>query len=427
MLKLTKKIVDAAAPGERPFFIWCSDLPGFGVRVFPSGKRVYYADYRNAAGARKRMALGPHGKLTTEEARKLALVTLGGVLKGDDPALERATRRKSLTVADLCERYLAAAEKGLVTGKGGRPKKQASIDIERGRINRHIVPLLGKKLVIDIKPSDISRFIKDVTVGKTATVEKTEKKRGKAVVKGGAGTAGRTAGQLGGIMSFAVDEGVISENPCHGVKLPAVAKRTRRLTAEEYKRLGEAMEAREDIDCWQGAAGLWLLLLTGCRLGEIVKLKWSEVDLDGQALRLTDTKTGASVRPLGQPAVDVLKRLSNRKDGDFVLPGVRDPQKPFGGMPALIERVTAAAELDDVTAHTLRHSFASVAGDLGFTESTIGAMLGHAAGTVTSRYVHHLDSVLVAAANKVAGEVHRQMTGASGKVVQMPGLKARVR
>ncbi|MBI5112276.1 MAG: integrase arm-type DNA-binding domain-containing protein [Rhodovulum sp.] len=100
MPKLTKSIVDAAELKDGPYFIWCSELPGFGVRVFPSGKRVYYADYRNKAGVRKRMSLGPHGKLTTEAARKLAVITLGGVLKGEDPAEERSTRRNSLTTAD---------------------------------------------------------------------------------------------------------------------------------------------------------------------------------------------------------------------------------------------------------------------------------------------------------------------------------------
>src|SRR4051794_25051473 len=118
MSRLTKNVVERAAPREgEKYFVWCSDLPGFGVRIFPSGKRVYYADYRNAAGARKRMSIGPHGKLTTEEARKLAIATLGDVVKGGDPAEERATQRKSLTVRDLCDRYIKAAEKGLILGK----------------------------------------------------------------------------------------------------------------------------------------------------------------------------------------------------------------------------------------------------------------------------------------------------------------------
>ena len=94
MPRLTKQIVDAARPKERAYFAWCSDLPGFGVRVHPTGRKAYYVDYRNLDGVRKRMTIGAHGKITTEEARKLALQTLGDAAKGEDPAQERATRRK---------------------------------------------------------------------------------------------------------------------------------------------------------------------------------------------------------------------------------------------------------------------------------------------------------------------------------------------
>lgn len=411
MPKLTKTVVDKSHAREKPYFVWCGDLPGFGVRIYPSGRKVYYADYRNRDGARKRMTIGAHGKITCEEARKLAMATLGEVVRGEDPATDRATRRKSLTVTELCERYVAAVEKGLVLGKGGRPKKPASIDIEKGRINRHIVPLLGKKLVIDLKASDVARFIKDVTQGKTAIVEKSEKKRGKAVVEGGAGTAGRTAGLLGAILAFAVDEGVISDNPSHGVKRPAINRRDRRLTAEEYGRLGAALEARRDSETWQGLTGVRLLALTGCRLGEIVKLRWDEVDLEGKALRLADTKTGPSVRPIGAAAVEVLLEAAAKSDGVYVLPGARDDRKPFGSLSAVLERLLAAAKIEGVTAHTLRHSFASVAGDLDYSESTIGALIGHSSGSMTSRYVHRLDAVLIAAADKIAGEIKRQMSG----------------
>ncbi len=422
MARLTKTLVDSLKGGGHDYFEWDDLLPGFGVRIWPTGRKVYVAQYR-AGGRTRRVKIGTHGPLTVEEARREAKGILGEVARGEDPQEDRITRRKSLTVAELCARYLTAVEKGVVTGKGGRPKKAASIDIERGRIDRHIKPLLGNRLVIDLKSADVARFIKDVTLGKTATVEKTGKKRGKAIVEGGAGTAGRTAGLLGGIFAFAVDEGVIEANPCHGVKRPAIAKRTRRLTADEYKRLEAAIRKRDNVDPWQGHAGLRLLALTGCRLGEIKNLKWSEVDLDGQALRLVDSKTGPSTRPMGQPVVVLLRSLAQRKVGDYVLPGARDAKKPFGALPATIKNTVAAAELEGVTAHTLRHSFASVAGDLDFAESTIGTILGHSQGSTTSRYIHKLDSVLIAAANRIASEVHRQMTGAEAKVVSLPSRK----
>lgn len=427
MSKLTKRVVDDAALKPSAYFIWCGDLPGFGVRIHPTGKRTYYVDYRNRNGARKRMTIGLHGKVTTEEARKIALQTLGGVVKGEDPAEERATRRNSLTVKDLCAQYLDAAEKGLIMGKRGLAKKASTLEIDKGRINRHIVPLLGRKLVKDLTPADVAKFIRDVTTGKTATVEKTDKLRGKAVVEGGRGTAARTAGLFGGILSFALSEGVIASNPARGVKRPSDKKRTRRLTPDEYRSLGRAIaEAEESGEIWQNTTGIRLIALTGCRLQEIVGLEWSEVDAAGSCFRLADSKEGASTRPVGCVAFVILDGVDRVKGARYVIPAARRGKGPFGGLNGAIERMTKRAGLEDVTAHTLRHSFASVAGDLGYSEPTIAAMLGHSSGSVTRRYVHHLDSVLIAAADKVARTIHGYMTGEmEAKVIKLPGRKRR--
>jgi integrase len=423
MAKLTKRAVDALQPGSPDYFMWDDELPGFGVRVWPSGRKVYVAQYR--AGSRsRRVKIGRHGALTVEEARKQAKAVLGDVARGSDPATERATRRASLTVKELCANYLDAAERGLIIGKGNKPKKPGTLYVDRGRIARHIVPLLGSKLVRDLTSADINRFMRDVASGRTAAVEKTGL-RGKAIVEGGPGTAARTVGLLGGILSFAVAEGVIPANPARGVKRPADKKRQRRLTGDEYRQLGEALAAAEaDCEAWQGVTAAWLLALTGCRIGEVIGLKWAEVDDAAGCFRLSETKEGASVRPIGRPAFDVLAQIERREDCPFVLPAVRG-DGAFGGMPGFWRRLAKRAELPDVTPHTLRHSFASASGDLGYTENTIAAMLGHAAGSVTSRYVHHLDAVLIAAADRVARTIYGHMTGETGKVVQMPRAKTR--
>jgi integrase len=319
-------------------------------------------------------------------------------------------------VSGLCERYLDAAKRGLIMGKRSEPKKKSTLYIDKGRIARHINPLLGNKRVRDITNSDINRFIRDVACGKTATVEKTDKKRGKAIVEGGKGTAARTAGLLGGILSFAVSEGIIPLNPALGVKRPADARRARRLSNEEYRQLGKALDiAADEEERPQAITGVWLLILTGCRLGEITHLKWSEIDIAGSCLRLSDSKEGASVRPIGAAALEIIALAEKKKDCPFVLSGVHSNQA-FGGMPGAFERIAKRANLTSVTPHTLRHSFASVAGDLGFTESTIAAMLGHAAGSVTSRYVHHIDTVLIAAVDKVANSIRDVMRNSTSKL-----------
>lgn len=421
MPKLTKSIVDGAELRSKQYTIWCSDLKGFGVYIHPTGRRSYFVDYR-VDHARRRMTIGMHGVITTEEARKLAIETLGGiVLKKADPLQERKTRRGSLTVAELCDQYMKAAEKGLILGRRkNRPKKASTIEVDRGRISRHIKPLLGNKLVIDLTRADVTKFMRDVAAGKTARRDRSGKNGARVQVKGGVGTAARTTGFLGGILTYAVDEGIIPSNPAQGVKLPADGVRTRRLVANEYRALGNALSGdAAEYDTPQAVTGAWLLALTGCRLGEIESLRWSEVDEDGQCFRLEDSKSGPSVRPIGREAFDVLRTALRVPGNSYVLPALRKSGH-YNGLSGAWARFMKRADLEGVTPHTMRHSYASVAGDLGFAESTIAALLGHTAGTVTSRYVHRLDTVLVAAANKVSGEVYRQMTGASAKLLEMP-------
>jgi integrase len=409
MPKLTKRFVDTLDAKPSDYFAWDDELPGFGVRVWVSGRKTYVAQYRKS-GRSRRVKIGAHGALTVEEARKEARGILGDVARGEDPAEDRATRRKSITVKELCDNYLAAAERGLIMGKRSLPKKESTLNSDRGRIEQHIKPLLGNKLVRDLAQADINRFIRDVTMGRTARVVKTDNKRGKAVVTGGAGTAARTTGLLGGILTFAISEGVRPDNPARGAKRQADGSRKRRLTPEEYRTLGKALKAaHDDAEPDQGLTGIWLLMLTGCRLSEIEGLKWTEVDAAGGCFRLEDSKEGESVRPIGRPAFEVLAKVERRKGCVYVLPAARSDES-YGGMSRAMDRIMKRAGLDDVTAHTFRHSYASVAGDLHYSDSTIETLIGHTAGTVTSKYIHRLDTVLIAAADAVSRAIYGFMT-----------------
>jgi integrase len=410
MPKLTKSIVDAATPREKQFTIWCSELKGFGIFVQPSGSRTYFVDYRNRDGVRKRMTIGRHGKITAEEARKLAIATLGETVKGRDPAEDRVQKRKALTVKELCDRYLAAAEKGLVLGKGDRPKKPSSLYVDRGRINRHIVPLLGNKRVQSLRPADINKFIEDVATGKSATIEKTSKKRGKSIVRGGLGTAARTVGLLGGILSYAVSQGVIENNPVRGIRKPADGVKKRRLSDDEYRLLGRMLQQKGEDEQFKTTVQIIRhLALTACRRGEAINLIASEVDVGGSCLRLVDSKEGASVRPVGLPVLDLLAPLLS-EDRGFVFKSTVDG-KPLVGFPRLWKKLVKDTPLAGVTPHVLRHSFSSIANDLGFTEATIGALMGHSRGTITGRYIHTVDSLLVMAADTVAGHIQGLLDG----------------
>ena len=303
-------------------------------------------------------------------------------------------------------------EAGLILGKGGRPKKETTIATDVGRLRRHIVPLLGTRRVRDITKPDMNNLMKDIIAGKTRVTVKTEKLRGKAIVRGGPGTAIRTMGLLGGVFSYAVEAGIIEHNPTHGLRKPKYKVRDRRLSEAEYRTLGDILrQGYRSNQLRIHADILRLIALTGCRRGEIVNLKWSAVDLEGSCLRLADSKEGATVRPVGLPVVEYLEKERAHRTGTYVFPG-QDIDNAVGNFPQSWKKLFKDTPLWDVTPHVLRHSFASMANDLGFTEITIAALIGHAKGSVTSKYVHTLDSTLIMAADTVAGYVKALLEGA---------------
>jgi integrase len=410
MAKLTKRTVDSAETGTTDYIIWDQDLPGFGLRVFASGKRSYLVQYR-AAGRSRRYTIGLHGVWTPETARREAKVLLGQVARGGDPSEDRKLDREAITVKELCTRYLADLRQGLVLGKRGRPKKATTILTDVGRIQRHLIPLLGSRRVRYLTNADITQAMKDIMARKTRANVKTEKLRGRAIVRGGIGTATRTIGLFGGILSYAVELGIIERNPAHGVRKPKDNINGRRLSEQEYRTLGGILrKAAEDGQYATAAEMIRIIALTGCRRSEIIKLRWNEVDVEGSCLRLTDSKEGASVRPVGLPVLEYFESQREDNAEGYVFPGWAD-DTPFGSFPRHWTKILGKTELADITPHVLRHSFASIANDLGFTEATIAALVGHSRGTITSRYIHTVDTALIMAADNIAGYIQGLLDG----------------
>jgi integrase len=226
-------------------------------------------------------------------------------------------------------------------------------------------------------------------------------------------------GLLGALFAFAVRRGMRDDNPVHGVERHADGQRDRRLTDAEYAVLGEALRAMPATTWPIAVAATRLLALTGWRRGEMLDLKWSEVDLATRTARLADTKTGASMRPLSRAACDVLRNLPRL--GDLTFPASKGADQPMRGFHKVWLKIAAKAGLPaDVTPHILRHSFASIAADLEFSELTIASLLGHRKMSVTSRYTHHADAVLLKAADAVSDRVSELMGDAKPEGAIIP-------
>jgi integrase len=411
MAKLTKRTVDAQRPGTGDLVVWDDELSGFGLRVKPSGTKSFIIQYRNKNRRSRRLTIGHYGVLTPDQAREDARQLLARVARGADPAERRTQDRAAMTIAQLCREYLHKARSGELVTRRGKLKKATTIYTDQGRVDRHIIPLLGHRTVKDLTTADVRAFLRDVIAGKSAADVKT-KKRGRAIVTGGRGTGARTLGLLGGILSYAVSEGYRDSNPVRGVVRPADAVRNVRLDEPAYRRISGLLDqANAAGEPWQAVEIIRVIALTGCRRGEIERLRWSEVDLVRQVLRLGDSKTGRSIRPIGAEAVAALRSAMARSSGEFVFPSTKAEGKPFVGLPKAWLRIIGDS-LPGVSPHGLRHGFASTAEDLGFTVPTIKALLGHAGASVTEGYIHKADTALVAAADQISRFIADAMAGA---------------
>jgi integrase len=399
--------VRALEPGD---IVWDTAITGFGARRQKGTAVTFFIKYRTANGRQRWQVIGRHGAFTPDEARDKAKAIIGEVVGGADPAAEKQAARKAKTVAELCDLYLTDAEAGRLLTRRKLAKKVSTLATDRGRIERHIKPMIGRMAVAAVDQTDIERFMHAVAEGETAATIKT-RKRGLARVTGGKGTASRTIGLLGAIFTYAVRHRMRPDNPVHGVMRFADARRKRRLGDAEYAALGAALRQAETKGIWPPAiAAVRFLSLTGWRRGEALSLRWSEeIDLTRRIVRLPDTKTGFSVRPLSHAACEVLRRIPRIGTGELVFPATRGSGL-MNGFLKIWARITQLGGLPaDVTPHVLRHSFASVAGDLQYSDPTIAALIGHQGHTMTSQYIHAADPVLLAAADAVANRTAELM------------------
>jgi integrase len=417
MARLTKRLIDALAPrGDGDLFVWDGELKGFGVRMKPSGAASFLVQYRTRHSRTRRLAFAKVKTLTPEEARTKARRLLAEAQDGGDPSAQRHESREALTVAQLCDRYLEAARAGLVITRFRKAKRASTIAIDEGRVARHIVPLLGAHIASRLMRADVQRMADAIAAGKTAGTFKT-KARGLARVEGGPGTAARVVELLGGIWTWAERRGFVGgPNPARGVETHRGEAKERVLSPGELVKLGATLrehESRAPMAC----AALRLIALTGLRREEACGLRWQEIDVASACLRLEATKTGRSLRPVGQAALQVLGNIP-RGESEWVFPN-RD-----GSGSADLKKTIAAlfdeAGLLDARSHDLRRTFASLAADEGYGDATIAELLGHARRGVTARhYIRRPDAALIAAADRVASRIADSLDGREAEVVEL--------
>ena len=375
---LSKRIIDRLSVDDKDTVFWDRDLPGFGIRVYPSGAKVYVVQTR-VFGRSKRVAVGRHGKLSADQARKEAARIIARIKAGESAPL--AEPSAAPTVAGLAERYqreyVAMHCKPLTVSHYGL------------MLRKHIVPGLGELLVAEVERKHIMAFqygLRDMPTVANRAVEILVKMFNLADAWGW-----RPSGR----------------NPCRFVRRYKVEKHHERfLTPEELYRLGRALEAApaERLASTHAAAAIRLLVLTGCRRNEVLGLRWEDLDFEAGEMGLADSKTGARVVPLPPPAARVLAGLSRVPGNPWVFPG-RKKGTGQRNINDSWDRVRNRAGLDGVRLHDLRHSFASRALALGESLSMIGELLGHRKVQTTARYAHLARDSVRASTAKVAESI----------------------
>lgn len=383
-IKITKRTVEALKVATKDYIAFDTELPGFGLRVMPSGKRFFLVQYRRH-GRTRRVMIGQFGIVTAELARREATIKLGSVRGADgDPAAMRDAERQSTTMKELGERFL-----NQYVPVRCKPSTQAEY---RRSVDLFLTPFFEKQRVRSVTTTDVAELH-----GSLFHIPY---------------QANRTLGVLSKMMNLAETWGVRDRhsNPCEDVERYPERKRERFLSSKELRRLGQALTAAEvsETETKYAIAAFRLLLLTGCRLSEIQTLEWKCVDLEHKELRLPDSKSGAKIVHLGDAAVKILAAVPRVVGNQYVIVGrkekahLTDLQHPW-------RRIRKASGLGDVRIHDLRHTFASGGLLVGEGLAMIGKLLGHTQIQTTARYAHLASDPIKQAATKISDRLASAM------------------
>jgi integrase len=393
--KLTKRIVEAIRPEpQSEVVVWDAVLPGFGVRVKPSGVRSYIVQYRNEHGRSKRGTIGSHGRLTLDQARRQARQLLASVVAGADPVAERKAMREAPTMNDLLDRYITDHLE---------PHNKARTQEEFKRIVRkHIRPSMGAMKAAGVTRQDVAKLHK--------ALDDTPR------------MANTVLSVLSKMFNLAEVWGMRPDgsNPVRLIKRYPENRRERFCTDSELGQLGVALSQAEQQQTEPQSVldAIRLLALTGCRLSEVIRLRWADVDLESHKLAIRDGKAGGRWQTVGAETVAFLSGMSRVEGSPWVLPHT-DPAKhlPDYTLKKAWRRIRARASLGDVRLHDLRHTVGTYAGQTGANAFLIRDKLGHRSTAMTGQYVNHSHDPVRQLSDQVEGRIVAAMRGSDGATV----------
>lgn len=429
--RLSKRCIDAIRPHEGRLWVHDTALPGFALNVTAAGVKAFYVRLRLAPGRSGRRAwlkLGDYGPITADEARSRARQALARAARGEDPTRERTTALEAETFDALFPEYIADV----------LARRKPTTAREYTRIGkRYILPALSRKLARDVTTADIAKL--------------------HASLSGRPYMGNRCIAVAGAFFTWAARLGHVPEgyNPARGVEMYGERAKERFLSAAELGQLGAALARAEREGLPPAPARRWrrgvpasgskakhrpksagrlypsdpiavgalrFIVLSGWRKGEVVALKWSELDAERGHAILADSKTGRSVRPLGTAVWDLLGALPRYEGSPWVFPSARAPKtRHLSGVEGLWARVRHAAALDGVRLHDVRHTAASLGVAGGLSLPLLAAVLGHKNAATTSKYAHLSDDPRRVAADRMSGGIAGAL--ASGSRDTVPAIR----